>query len=221
MSWEKCDRECFFPSFETGGGQINLDQQIGQAIRDLVSLPTTRSILEIGTWTGHGSTKCIVEGLKQKPADSYVFYSLEANTEKCALARGLYKDVPNVHILDEVILNGRQPDEYSIFPELLFNPTFQHWHDVDIQNMVGKKLFLERPELPAVFDIVLLDGGEFTTWYEYVALRDRCRILILDDTNVSKCRRIVQEIKSQPEKWQIILEGTERNGNLIAVRRDM
>lgn len=221
MSWEKCDRESFFPSFENGNGQITLDQPIGQAIRDLVALPTVHSILEIGTWTGHGSTKCIVEGLKNKPADSYIFYSLEANSEKCALARGLYKDMPNVHILDEVILNGRQPDEHIIFPQLLFNPTFRHWHDVDIDNMVGKKKFLERPELPAIFDVILLDGGEFTTWYEYLALRDRCRFLILDDTRVAKCARIVEELKSQPEKWHILYEGNERNGNLIAVRKDM
>lgn len=118
----------------------------------------------------------------------YVFYSLETNKDKCIVAQELYKDIPNVHILNEPLLNP---------------------------------LFFERSELPDMFDLVLLDGGEFTTWYEYCLLKDRCKILALDDTNVSKCRRIVAEIKSQPEKWSIELDDNERNGVLIAVRKNL
>ena len=71
-------------------------------------------------------------------------------------------------------------------------------------------------------DVVLLDGGEFTTWYEYLAIKDRCKILALDDTNVAKCRRIVEDLKAQPGRWKIVLnEPHERNGNVVAVRIDL
>jgi hypothetical protein len=51
-----------------------------------------------------------------------------------------------------------------------------------------------------------------------LAIKDRCRILALDDTRVSKCKRIVSEIKGEPEKWKIHLESNERNGTFVAER---
>lgn len=221
MSWDPQDQYGFVYSVQNNVGQITMEHTIGKALRDIAALPSVYSILEVGTWNGLGSTRCIVEGLGQRPADSYVFYSLEANSEKCAFARDVYKDMGSVHILNEVLYNEEPADQDEIFPELKANETYQFWHRIDMENMRTKPLFLSRSGLPAIFDLVLLDGGEFTTWYEYLALKDRCRILALDDTNVCKCQRIVQEIKSQPEKWQVILETAERQGNLIAVRKDM
>ena len=40
--------------------------------------------------------------------------------------------------------------------------------------------------------------------------------LLLDDINVAKCTKIVEEIKSEPTKWEIIEENkTTRNGFLV------
>ena len=90
------------------------------------------------------------------------------------------------------------------------------WHRVDMENMKQCNLFLERDDLPEVFDVVLLHGGEFTTYFEFQIIKDRCKYLLLDDINVAKCRKIVEEIKSQPEKWEIVEENkTERNGFLV------
>ena len=220
MSWDPEDYYGFVCSINSNIGQITMDHLIGKALRDIAALPSIFSILEIGTWNGLGSTKCIVEGLSRRPADSYIFYSLEANSEKCEYAKNLY-DNPSIHILNEVLYNEEPLDQYEIFPELKENESYRLWHHIDMENMKTKPLFLSRQDIPDIFDLVILDGGEFTTWYEYLALRDRCRILALDDTNVCKCRCIVQEIKSQPDKWDVILETDERQGNLIAVRKDI
>jgi hypothetical protein len=59
-------------------------------------------------------------------------------------------------------------------------------------------LFLNKPNLPKVFDVILLDGGEFTTYYEFQLLKNRCKILMLDDINVDKCKLIVSEILADP-----------------------
>jgi len=64
---------------------------------------------------------------------------------------------------------------------------------------------------------LLLDGGEFTTYYEYQLLKDRCKILMLDDVDVDKCTKIVQEIKVDPS-WRILKHVKVRNGYLIAER---
>ncbi len=173
------------------------------------------TFLEIGTWNGLGSTKVFVDALKQRSAP-FTFWSLECNKEKSELARKLYQDVPNVNILNETICDGSQPDDfYDIFPECRDNKMFKYWNDVDTANMAGCPLFLERHELPKVFDVVLLDGGEFTTYYEFQKLKDRCRYLLLDDTNTSKCKKIVQEISD----WNILSRDDTRNGNLVATPR--
>ena len=84
--------------------------------------------------------------------------------------------------------------------------------------MNDKKLFTEHDDLPEIFDLVLLDGGEFTTWYEYKIIKDRCKILALDDTNTFKCQKIVEDIKSN-NLWDILIENNERNGILVCKRK--
>lgn len=219
MTWDPVDKSYLTKLTQMNIGQVTLNDQLGQLLYSYASRDTIRSILEIGTWNGRGSTRCIVEGLKRRTTPC-VFYSLECNTDKCNDARELYKDMSNVHILNEVLLTKQPADIETIFPELAESAQFKYWNSVDFDNMADKPLFLERTELPAMFDLLLLDGGEFTTWYEYLQLKDRCKIIALDDTRVAKCRRIVTELKAQPEKWNIILDSSERNGTLIAVRID-
>ena len=179
-----------------------------------------KTILEIGTWNGLGSTRCIVNGLLERKTP-YTFYSLECNSEKVAMAQELYKGIAGVHILDEVLLNEMPSNIYSIFAELINNEEYRMWNKVDFDNMKHKPLFLERQDLPSIFDVVLLDGGEFTTWYEYQLIKDRCRILVLDDSHTSKCRRIMYEIMDQPDKWTIILNSSERRGTFACVRKGL
>jgi len=197
-------------------GQIGLHHAIGKFLYDYAKDLSLHTYLEIGTWNGLGSTKCIIDGLKTR-TDDYVFYSLECNTDKSNYAQKLYKDVKNVFILNEVLLNDMPSNIEDVFPELKSNPEFARWNKIDFDNMKNKPLFLNRTELPEIFDVILLDGGEFTTYYEYLKLKDKCKILILDDTNVCKCQKIVEDIKSQPTKWKIISESNERNGTVVAI----
>jgi hypothetical protein len=120
-----------------------------------------------------------------------------------------------IHILNEVIWNEEPSDFYEIFPQCLTNNMYKHWNEVDILNMKLCDLFLNRPNLPDIFDVVLLDGGEFTTYHEFQILKNKCKILMLDDINVDKCKLIVKEIESD-SSWKIIKRENTRNGFLIA-----
>ena len=160
-----------------------------------------------------GSTKCFIEGLKNRKIN-YKFYSLECNKEKSNFAQKIYKDYENVYILNEVLLNKMPENTYDIFPELLNNSEYSFWNAIDLKNMENKNLFFERKDIPEFFDVILLDSGEFTTWNEYNIIKNKCKILMLDDTNVSKCKKIVEDIK-QSSNWKIIFESNERNGFLI------
>jgi hypothetical protein len=209
--WWESDISGFNRNSSNQIGQINLNSHIGKYLYELSLNNDYNTFLEIGTWNGMGSTKCFIEGFKRRTAP-FLFYSLECNTEKWAFANNLYKNIDNVYILNEVILNTMPDDIFTIFPEILKNDDFNYWNKIDFNNMRDKPLFLDRNELPKMFDVLLLDGGEFTTWYEYQQLKNKCKIIILDDTNVPKCKKIVEDLKNQQNKWNLIFENDERNG---------
>lgn len=222
--WDNNDKNHYNNLTNYNVGQITMNCNMGKYLHGVAKDASITSILEVGTWNGRGSTRCIASGLAARDASAppCVFYSLECNPDKCKAAQELYASQPNIHILNEVFLNDQPADIEEIFPELTQSAQYRYWNSVDFDNMKNKPLFLNRNDLPEMFDVVLLDGGEFTTWYEYLAIKDRCKILALDDTNVMKCRRIVQELKAQPERWEIIIEDVaERNGNVVAKRRDI
>lgn len=212
--WEKNDKNRFEHSKLTNMGQINKGR-FSEIIKYFAKNKEYKTFLEVGTWNGMGSTKQFTDELVLR-LDDYIFYSLECNSDKCKYAQDLYNHLNKVHILNEVLFNSQPDNFYNIFPQCLNNPMFKEWHKVDMENMKKCNLFLERDNLPQIFDVILLDGGEFTTYFEFQLIKDRCKYLLLDDINVAKCTEIVKEIKSEPTKWKIIEENTStRNGFLV------
>ena len=211
--WETKDKANYNKNKKNNIGQIHNDSFSNEIIKYASNLEY-KNFLEIGTWNGLGSTKAFSNGFMNRN-DDYNFYSLECNKDKCADAVNLYKDNNKIHILNEVIWNNEPSNFYEIFPQCLKNKTYKHWNEVDIINMKNCNLFLNRPNLPDIFDVILLDGGEFTTYFEFQILKTRCKILMLDDINVDKCKLIVKEIESDPS-WKIIKKENLRNAFLIA-----
>jgi hypothetical protein len=210
--WENNDKRSYIDHLNRGQGQI-CDDGFANEITKYASNRNYKTFLEIGTWNGLGSTKAFAAGFQNR-TDDYVFYSLECNKEKCMQAAQLYANNDKIHVLNEVIWNDEPTDFYEIFPQCLTNSMYKHWNEVDIVNMKNCNLFLNRPNLPEMFDVVLLDGGEFTTYHEFQTLKNRCKVLMLDDVNVDKCKLIVNEIKSD-KSWKIVKEENTRNGILI------
>lgn len=207
--WDENDKKGFENSKLSLRGQICNDR-FSEIIRQFSKNKDYKSFLEIGTWNGLGSTKQFIDELKNRD-DDYIFFSLECNIEKSQYAKNLYMDLSKVHILNEVLYRDDPANFYDIFPQV-----FEKWHCVDMENMKKCNLFLERDNLPKIFDVVLLDGGEFTTYFEFQLIKDRCKYLLLDDIKVEKCTKIVEEIKSEPNKWEIIEENkATRNGYLV------
>lgn len=212
--WEQNDLNNFNKLIKENKGQISNDK-LSSIIYQLSSNRNIKTYLEIGTWNGLGSTKAFVDGFKKR-TDDYIFYSLECNKDKSLFAKNLYKNNNKINILNEIIWNEIPDNFYKIFPQCLSNKKYKQWNDVDIINMKKCNKFLDRIDLPKIFDVILLDGGEFTTYHEFQLLKDRCRLLLLDDTNTDKCKLIVKEIKEN-KQWKILKEDiNERNGFLIA-----
>jgi hypothetical protein len=172
--WDETDRGTYIRTTYQNKGQI-CEDDFSKDISAYASNPQFKTFLEIGTWNGLGSTKAFADGFKTR-TDDYVFYSLECNSDKSAAAAKLYDYNNKIHILNEVIWNEEPSDFYKIFPQVLTDSLLKHWNTVDLINMKKCNLFLNRPNLPEVFDVVLLDGGEFTTYYEFQILKNRCKI---------------------------------------------
>lgn len=211
--WDPQDQRNYNLHKHNSLGQICNDEFYNE-IQSYASNVNYKSFLEIGTWNGLGSTKAFASGLETRK-DDYVFYSLECNVDKCADAAKLYSSNDKIHILNEVIWNEEPADFYQVFPQILTDSKYKHWNAIDIVNMKQCDLFLNRPNLPKVFDVILLDGGEFTTYYEFQILKSRCKVLMLDDINVDKCKKIVEELRTDAS-WKIIKQNNVRNGYLIA-----
>lgn len=215
--WDEQDKNEFEKLTSRKVGQICNDS-FSFYISKLASNLNNKTFLEIGTWNGLGSTLAFSQGFKSRN-DDYIFYSLECNKEKCEQAKLLYKSNKKMNILNEVIWNQEPDNFYDIFPQCKLNKTYERWNTVDIINMKKCNLFLDRENLPEIFDVLLLDGGEFTTYFEYKKLKDRCKYLLLDDINTDKCKLIVRELLNEPTKWEILYSESVRNGFLIAINR--
>lgn len=56
--WDENDKYGFLNHTHNSTGQINLNTKFGKLIKKYLEDDNIKSILEIGTWNGFGSTKC-------------------------------------------------------------------------------------------------------------------------------------------------------------------
>lgn len=208
MIWDNTDKETYQRASSLNVGQININSKFGLYIYNISKDEKYNTYLEIGTWNGLGSTRCFIEGFLQRNK-SFKFYSLECNKEKCIDAYNMYKNIENVKILNQTILDEEDYKDISkVFPNMI-----KHWHDIDVNNIkLCKNFFKENNE--KFFDVVLLDGGEYTTYFEYKKIKDKSKVIMLDDTNSDKCSLIVSELKNDLQ-WELILEDNEKTGFAI------
>jgi hypothetical protein len=217
--WLEQDQGGFRDGVKNGTGQVNQDSELGKQLKKYAGDEKNKIFLEVGTWNGLGSTKVLFDVMKQRSdynAGGYKFYSLECNGEKSQIARMFYSSEPTIHILNEVLSAPTEEEISKVFPEVLTDGVFWSWSNADNINIRMSKKFLEREDVPSVFDVVLLDGGEFTTYFDYQAIKDRAKILLLDDTLFNKCSRIVDLLSKDPD-WKILVDVDDgKNGCVVA-----
>ena len=192
-------------------GQINLGTTSGDIIYDISKKEDIKNIVEIGTWNGMGSTSCVIKGIK------------ESNTSKNFISVELYPDMFNIansNLKEDIsyvkLLNGRIIEHNDIYwfdhSTIDFN-TNDHarlWYQKDINLLTESKNVLD--QLPEKIDFLILDGGEYTTYPEWLVLKSRTRIVALDDSNILKSSRIRKEILESGEYITIYDDLFDRNG---------
>lgn len=180
-------------------GQITLNTKAGKTLLDISGLNGVNHIVEIGTWNGDGSTRCILKGIENK--NDAEFITIES--DKKMYAEAASRLPKNITSLYGSIIKLEELDESNLTPEE------KAWLDSDLRNYNECPNVLSR--IPKEIDLLVLDGGEFSTRAEFLKLKDRCRYIFLDDTHLRK-NKLNRKDLLLSEDFAAIEDSGERNG---------
>lgn len=182
-------------SLQSINGQILPGSLPGNEIEKIVKREDVKIIVESGTWEGGGTTLCVLKNLKNDQR----FFSVELYPDVYEKAKNNLKDYSKLE--NFILLNGAFIDFKDIFYfdhlkeiDFITDAHAKLWYVKDLQHLKNSKNIL--PDIPDHIDFLILDGGEWSTYPEWEKLRDRTRIIFLDDTRVFKTKQIRNEIIS-------------------------
>jgi hypothetical protein len=153
-------------------------------------------IVEIGTWNGNGSSQCIVKGVLQRSKIDCRVIGIELNPRFAAIAQKKLQKYDFFQVLCGYVCSLTDLEVQDLSQVEL------KWFENDSQLLLQADNVIE--QLPKEIDLLVLDGGEFSTYSEFKNLEPKLRNwIILDDTSVRKCKVIYEKIASSP-KYQIV-----------------
>ena len=176
---------------------------MGTWLKALVFDPEVRHVVEIGTWKGLGSTILLHAAALQRPQRPQVM-SLEANAEFFRIAR---KNVPDDGVVN-IVLGSIV--ELADLDTADLSPQEKLWLESDLAAISSVPKVLD--ELPREISLLLLDGGEFSSYAEFAKLEERLtKWVVLDDIFLRKNRRVHAELASK-QGWSLVTVGSDRHG---------
>lgn len=176
-------------------GQITRNDNFGQLLYSLAKQENIQNIVEIGTWYGTGSTKCIIDGLLERKQRNYKFITIELYKKNYDISKQNLQEYLNENI---IILNGtiiKYKDIFWFDHTIVNTKKDEHalrYYHTDLHNLKEANNVLH--QLPERIDLLILDGGEYTTYPEYKILKNRTRLFALDDVLSLKCLQIRKEL---------------------------
>lgn len=193
------------------------------AIYHLAKTQSIQTILEIGSSSGEGSTEAFIQGIKQN-ANNPILFCMELSKPRFTALQTRYANNPSVICYN---VSSVPPECFPSEQEILLflqtvpttlNGTPSHevlrWlkQDIDYVNNAnvptnGIELIKEENGI-TYFDMVLIDGSEFTGQAE-LELVYGSRFILLDDIRAFKNYNNYKRLLSDP-KYQLI----ESNSNL-------
>ncbi|MEB3231549.1 MAG: hypothetical protein VKJ64_11105, partial [Leptolyngbyaceae bacterium] len=204
------------------------------AIQQIASKEDVRSILEIGSSSGQGSTEAFVQGILRNPSRPNLF-CIEISRERFQVLRNHYKDIPLVKCynvssvsVDEFPSVQKVENFYkTVDSQLKAYPLEQviDWLNQDIQYLKnsnvpenGIEIIREENGID-IFDVVLIDGSEFTGNIELEHVYG-ARYILLDDIGTFKNYESHQRLLQDNNYELIICDFLLRNGYSIFSRKD-
>jgi hypothetical protein len=191
-------------------GQISQHNEVGRWIQLLSSLDDVKSIVEIGTWNGKGSSKCIALGVLQRATPNCRVIGFEVNPDMFKKAKRNLSKFDFFEVLFGSVVGEQELDQTQL------NEQEMGWFVQDLKWIRESPSVLDR--VPKEIDLLILDGGEFSTYAEFKKLEKKLtRWLILDDTRTRKCSKILEELLHNPQ-YLIVHVSQERNGTAVLMK---
>ena len=189
-------------------GQIQIHSLAGQTIINTCLREDVNTIVEIGTWNGMGSTRCICEATKNTDKKAI---SIEIDIEK-------YKEaIQNIDSANIKLIYGKITNEYlslDNLPDIFFTDypidIKKTWLYKDINNILTAPDVIEF--LPEKIDFLILDGGEFTSNQEYLLLKSRSKYIFLDDTKPPAVKNYYSRLDMIKNHITLVDNQTDRHG---------
>ena len=193
-------------------GQVSEKDQIGRWLMLLASLEENSVILEIGTWNGLGTSKVIAKAVGSRiDAERVQVFGIEANQEFYRQAESNLHQFEFFRVIFGTIVSENQLDRSDL------TSTENEWLAKDVQDLKLAPFVLQ--EIPDKIDLLVLDGGEFSTYAEFQILKDRVsKWVVLDDTNTRKSKKILQELHDE-DMFTLVWSSHERNGTAVLIRK--
>jgi glycosyltransferase involved in cell wall biosynthesis len=206
-----------------------------QALHSLAQRSDLHHFLEIGSSSGGGSTQAFASGIqKRTDSDMVKLYCMELSKERFAALANAYKDHPFVHVYNQ---SSVRFDEFPSEQEVNF--FYQHtrtnlnqyplsqvtgWLRQDLDYMKQSGLTANGIEIIKTetgikhFDMVLIDGSEFTGEAELYHVLG-ARVIALDDVNSFKCFNAYRVLSNHTSYAMTHQDLQVRNGFAIFQRR--
>lgn len=195
-----------------GTGQINMDSDFGMSIYRICIDDSIRNIIEVGSWNGEGSTICVMNAIIDKPGST--LYSVECDPRMYQMARNFWAKYNTNNRL--VLLNGTLHNKVADLDMLnqLYNGNIPYYneHYVPEKQMAENSPILDVENITDV-DVIILDGGEYTSEEDFnVLIKKNPKFICLDDVNVYKCKNIRNQLLND-SNWQLFEENLgQRHG---------
>ena len=172
-------------------GQIKKNTLFGQKIYELSKNTQYKTYLDIGTWCGLGTTKCLLDGIIQR-IDAKL-YAVESNIFFHETTQKYWSKYFDYYNLDKhkfqlyygSLILFDNLDNNFITDSDDTKDTYDYNKDIKIAPTI---------EINDTIDVLCLDGGHFSTINEWNMFKDQIKVIILDDTNTSKTHYIFNEI---------------------------
>ena len=217
-------------------GQVLEGTSFGAALSAIATLPDVQRVLELGTWYGGGSTVNLGKGVRDSaratmarslgasaPADNCIEQPspTTGEPERCCHsmvvtvevfepawehARRYLRDLP-VWCVRGSTVAAEEMLKVNEIPMRLRDAHFKLYYQRDLALMRRSAPQLHRFCQAYHFELVLIDGNEYTGWAEFNRVRTECRpkYLALHDTQTLKTQKIEAYLATNTDEYQLFL----------------
>ena len=207
-------------------GEIMEDNPAFLIMYDFAKQNFCNVAVDIGTFTGMGSLRAMINGFLQKNDRSNLkIYSFESNKKRAIEALQRYKSGPFDMSFLEVHIGKISENGFLTIEQAMKHPQYEGIKGLTGYYAEEKEVYDLAPYvgdvLPNSIDLVCMDGGEFSSPGDWATIKPKFpKMIVLDDIGVFKNFFINEELQQNP-LYKCIFMAPIRNGISIFLRNDV